>query len=1156
MRKYLFLFSTILLVFTARTQDTTWVQTFTFDSITTRRANFEFPQELNSKRFEKVLMYYKLKCSPLTTWDQYNCGEWDYLTYTRVIEHTGIFDSVIVNGNKYQANFQSPASVVYVPQPYTFSDTYVRNEKNRSASAATTQVVTGSNGTTPFPFDVSKNGGRFQMLLTANELNAAGVSAGNMESLTLYLNAIAVNGELKYPTISLKATAENALTNFHKTGFTEVYNAAHWSGGSQAELTTGSNELLFYQPFNWNGTSNIIVEFYFENSEDALNALTFEGGPATSSSAMYYNSRNGCIEFDGTNQSMLELSDFDLGSEMTITFWAKGTGSSGVNTSVLEAYDKVGNRIINIHFPWSDNTMYFDAGIGSGYDRISKPMSAAEIDNNWNHWAFVKKQSTGQMLIYKNGALWHSGTNKNLPLGEIHRFMLGANKSLAFRWRGKLDDFQLYDVALPQATIQSWMTKKPDNSHPNWSDLLVFYDFDNQSLAEDLSANDYKLMPSQLGMFKFNEYPNTGIQVADMRPKIGIGQGTVSGALVTTPEIEKRLKEPTVIFELQPAAYHFKIVGATVGLLQGNETVYSGSNQVLSQTPFSGTDSLINAPIVHYQTPVEQVNDIEIARYITPYGIQFDLGPNGFYWIYDVTDYQHYLKNTVDLAAHNTQELLDLRFAFIEGIPPRDVHKREPIWSEYRSYQYSAMDNNTVLQEVPKVLSDSSEMFKIKTRFTGHGHNGTTSCCEWDSKDHTISLDGIPRFTWEIWEEDACGENPNISQGGTWPYAREGWCPGDMVREYDHELTPFVSGGDTVLIDYDIEDIPANDMAQGSGNYIVAMDLISYSAPNFQNDAAVVDILNPNNWEYYRKWNPSCSNPRVVLQNTGAQPLTSCKIRCWISYGDWLEFDWTGNLAFLEKEIVEIPVTDLAWWRDYEGTQTFHAQVYAVGGYPDLDEYANNNVMRTKFDATESINGPFFVWFTTNNKAHENKYRLEDASGTVLFERTNLANTTQYRDTFNLEPGCYSLILEDSDDDGIGFWYSSQVEGETSGSFRVRLVGGNFVEIFPADFGSYHRYNFSVGYGLGLNPLEMNDAVKIFPNPTSGICTIELNGVVDNSADLQIFDLMGRNVHHQVMNASADFAVADLDLTTLPKGTYIVKIVTNQHVFTKEFVKQ
>ena len=83
MKKLLFLFIGISLSLTHFSQDTTWVKTFTFDSITTRRANFNFPEELNSKRFEKVLMYYKLKCSTLTSWDQYNCGEWDYLTYTR-----------------------------------------------------------------------------------------------------------------------------------------------------------------------------------------------------------------------------------------------------------------------------------------------------------------------------------------------------------------------------------------------------------------------------------------------------------------------------------------------------------------------------------------------------------------------------------------------------------------------------------------------------------------------------------------------------------------------------------------------------------------------------------------------------------------------------------------------------------------------------------------------------------------------------------------------------------------------------------------------------------------------------------------------------------------------------------------------------------------
>lgn len=1137
-------------------QDTTWVQTFTFDSISTRRANFEFPQELNSKRFEKVLMYYKLKCSPLTPWDSYNCGEWDYLTYTRVFDHTGNYDSVQVIGNRFWANGDTPASIVYDPLPYSYVDSYVRTEQNRSGATVLTQQLNTPDGTTAFPFDISNNGGRYQMLLTAAELSAAGITAGDIQSLSLYLNSFVVNGELKYPKIALKSTTDLALTTFHKSGFTQVYNAAHWSGGSQSDLVAGQNELLFFQAFAWNGTDNIIIEFYFENSLDAINSLTFDSESIGTSTALYYNSMNGVIEFNGSNSSLLELSDFDMGDEMTIAFWSKGNASSGTNTSILEAYDIDGNRVVNIHMPWSDNNMYFDAGAGSGYDRISKAMIAAEIDNNWNHWAFVKKQSTGEMFIYKNGLLWHSGTNKNSTIGYIHRFVLGANMNLGNNWKGRVDDFQIYDVALSQATIQTWMTQKPDLSHPNWADLLVYYDFDNKTWAEDLSQNDYLLKPSQQGMFKFNEYPNTGVVAVGDRPIIGLGQGIVSGALLATDELEVRLKEPTIIFELQAIDRHFEIVNGTVGILSGNEVVYDNVGGIVSQTPFTGGLGLTNEEITYYKEPFEIVKDVEIARFITPYGIQFDLGPQGFTWIYDVTDYQNYLKDIVDLAAHNTQELIDLKFAFVEGIPPRDVHNRIPIWSDFGSQQYGAMANNTVFTEVPILLSDTSSMYKIKTRLTGHGHNGSTNCCEWDPKMHSISIDGIQQFNWDIWEETACGDNPNISQGGTWPYAREGWCPGDQVKEYEHEITSFVNPGDTVRIDYGIEAVPVNDLGQANGNYVVAMDLISYSAPNFQNDAAIIDILNPNNWEYYKKWNPSCSNPRVVLQNTGEQPLTNCKIRCWISYGDWLEFEWTGNLGFLEKEVVEIPVTDLTWWRDYIGVQTFTAQVYDVEGSPDMDEYANNNVKTTKFDATEMVSGPFFVWFTTNNKASENRYRLEDASGNVIFERNVLTNTTQYKDTFDLAPGCYSIILEDSDSDGIGFWYSSQVEGETTGQFRLRLVGGSYIEFFPVDFGNYHRYNFSVGFGLGLDEQELSHEISVFPNPSNGECTIEVSGNVNNKADLFIYDMMGRLILSEKMNASGSFAESHLDLTSYQNGQYLVKIITNDQVYTKNLIKQ
>ena len=167
-------------------QDTTWVQTFTFDSITTRRADFPFPQELNNKRFEKVLMYYKLKCSPLTTWDQYNCGEWDYLTYTRVFDHTGEYDSVQVDGNRFLSNLSTPAQINFSPFPYAQVDSYVRPERNRSGASLTTNTINTNTTNTQYPFLTNNNGGKFQMLVTATELVNAGITPGNIESLSLY----------------------------------------------------------------------------------------------------------------------------------------------------------------------------------------------------------------------------------------------------------------------------------------------------------------------------------------------------------------------------------------------------------------------------------------------------------------------------------------------------------------------------------------------------------------------------------------------------------------------------------------------------------------------------------------------------------------------------------------------------------------------------------------------------------------------------------------------------------------------------------------------------------------------------------------------------------------------------------------------------------
>ncbi|MFA9210901.1 MAG: LamG-like jellyroll fold domain-containing protein, partial [Moraxellaceae bacterium] len=966
-------------------QDTTWVQTFTFDSITSRRANFQFPASLENKRFEKVLMYYKLKCSPLTTWDQYNCGEWDYLTYTRIFDHTGVMDSVQVNGSLFKVNTQSPLNYSFSNQVY-----FDKQWKNRSRRLPISITNHAINGTTSTPIkwvNFGTNGAKIQWIITASDLANAGVVAGNIQGLKL--NFLQALSKLEGVQIQLKSTNLSTLTSFETTGFTAVFN------DNLTNLSAGQQTIHFSQGFNYDGTSNLIIELSFVDPNFTLTQLDLEAVTSTASSLLFSND-NGVFRTDATNYAEVNMNNVDLGGDVTISFWAKGNGSYGTSTSILEAVDSLNNRLFNIHMPWSDNTIYFDAGFTTTYDRISKAATANEIDNVWHHWAFVKKTSTGQMFIYKDGTLWHSGTGLNRPIGVVDRFRLGSNWNGNYQYKGDIDEFSIWTTALDAPTINLWKNKKIDPSHPQYAALELYYDFDDERAALDKSGHNRMAMCSDIAMIQAEANPVCGVTSITQAPKTTFIQGTYTNPVLDSV-LTTLFPETNVLFHYAPGDNNFIITNNQKTYTQGTIDTLTSTGLVIGSSNNGFNQTLVNDTIMYFKPPYEVVNEVEIGRYITPYGIGFDLGPNGFTWIYDVTDYQKYLKGLVDLAAHNTQELLDLKFAFVEGIPARDVHDIAPIWSNYKSYTYSAMDNDQVLSEVPVILADSSEMFKIKTRFTGHGHNGTTNCCEWDPKDHQLIVNGVPRFTWDIWEESACGDNPNIGQGGTWPYAREGWCPGDMVKEYDHELTPFVHGGDTVLLDYDIEDVPANDLAQGAGNYIVAMDLVSYSAPNFTHDAGIVDILNPNNYEYYGKWNPTCSNPRIIIQNNGSAPLTSCIIRCWVTYGVWAEYHWSGNLAFLEKEIVEIPITDGNWWYGANPANKFNVQIYAVGGYPDLDEYAANNYQTANYTKPEYIDGPFYVWNVTNNKAAENKWKLIDANGAVVFQRTTLTNSTDYK---------------------------------------------------------------------------------------------------------------------------------------------------------------
>ena len=119
-------------------------------------------------------------------------------------------------------------------------------------------VSTGAGASTSSSLGISIfpgfwGGAKTQYLIRASELSAAGLAAGNITALAFE----ATTSGQAYPgfALSIAATANTVMTNSFDAGMTDVYTSASYTP------TVGVNTLTFSTPFNWNGSSNIIVSF-------------------------------------------------------------------------------------------------------------------------------------------------------------------------------------------------------------------------------------------------------------------------------------------------------------------------------------------------------------------------------------------------------------------------------------------------------------------------------------------------------------------------------------------------------------------------------------------------------------------------------------------------------------------------------------------------------------------------------------------------------------------------------------------------------------------------------------------------------------------------------------------------------------------------------
>ena len=178
-----------------------------------------------------------------------------------------------------------PTITNIVATPSTLCAGQVANLTASSVNASIANVTIGagttSTSTYNAPFYSLWSNKHMQIMIKASELTAAGLLPGNITRV-LFPTTSGTTA-LSDVTIKMANTSATDMSSFITSGLTQVYAAA-----SLAQTAGTNNQINLNTPFNWDGTSNIVIELCFGNSASTATLSSTSTADATSYTSVIY----------------------------------------------------------------------------------------------------------------------------------------------------------------------------------------------------------------------------------------------------------------------------------------------------------------------------------------------------------------------------------------------------------------------------------------------------------------------------------------------------------------------------------------------------------------------------------------------------------------------------------------------------------------------------------------------------------------------------------------------------------------------------------------------------------------------------------------------------------------------------------------------------
>jgi len=249
-----------------------------------------------------------------------------------------------------------------------------------------TNTLQNTNSTYPSIYGNWFKGVKNQMLIRASELQAAGVSAGNITGLAFDIITPS-GGNMQSFQIEIKSTTQTSLSSWSNNNLNTVFGPTTYSD------QTGWNQHDFYNPFLWDGTSNIVIQTCFYSngwsqnsimnmSNYSYNTLLYRrrdnSSPCTSNWINGVESDRPNIRFSWVDPSSPPITNFSSNTTSTCSgtvsffdqstnaptswLWNFGDGSSSTQQNPTHTYSNSGSFNVELitYNPFGSDTMFFN----------------------------------------------------------------------------------------------------------------------------------------------------------------------------------------------------------------------------------------------------------------------------------------------------------------------------------------------------------------------------------------------------------------------------------------------------------------------------------------------------------------------------------------------------------------------------------------------------------------------------------------------------------------------------------------------------------------------------------------------------------------------------------------------------------------------------